>query len=389
MPALRGMPSLFIVAILSQCVVSLNDFVLQPTGNIEEHDSPLVPEAHTLNCINETLRFDGYELYPNSTLYVTKYQLYLNSTAYVYENDTITICKPKWVTVLDRFTVTFYFSLVIFMTHAQTSIALCFGSLSRLFLIFVWCMPITTLISTGLSATFPEFVEECKVTLAVLTFINVSVLGWMTFLSSNYSVRFLETRRCIELTDSKIILKKLTKVAHMGLVVGTSLSFHSFFMITCGAVKRVYDVEFVERMEGDKMLLLFAPPITLFLLLNIFLDGLNVSDFVNFPKFATGIRAYVRSQHRKYFLCYIGSIFTWFLGCYALIFNFCMSWYCFVIVNIMLPAYWLNEIFSQKYFVYDVAQDYSREEEGYTVLFKFGKKVLKLDFDYSVIENKG
>lgn len=385
MAVLRGMSALFIFAILSQCVVSLNDSM---AGNIEEHNSPLVLEVHGLNCINETLRFDGYEIYPNSTLYVTKYHVYLNSTSYVLDNDTMTICKPEWVTVMDKFTVAFYFSLIIFMTHAQTSIALCFGSLSRLFLIFVLCMPITTLISTALSATSVEFVEACRVTLAVLTFINVTVLGWMTFLSSNYCIRFLEVRHCIEITQSKIFLKKLTSVAHMGLIVGAGLSFHSFLTIACVAFEK-YGVEFVERIEGDKMLLLFAPPIALFFLVNVFLDLLNVSDFVNFPDFPSGIRAYIRLQHRKYFLCYMGSICMWFLGCYALVFNFCMSWYCFLLVNIMLPLYWLSEIFSLKYFIYDVAEDYSKEDDGYTVLFKYGKNVLKLDFDYSVIENKG
>lgn len=388
MSVLRGISALFIVAILSQCVVSLNDSVAETTGNIEEHNSPLVLETHALNCINETLRFDDYEMYPNSTLYVIKYDLYLNTTAYVYENDTITICKPDYVILKDKFTVSFYFSLVIFMIHAQTSIALCFGTLSRLFLIFVCCMPITTLISTSLSAPFLEFVEACRVTLAVLTFINVSVLGWMTFLSSNFIVRVLEIRNFIEITKNKVILKKLTAVATIGLIVGTILSFHTFFAISCGAFER-YGVKFVERIEGDKMLILFSPAVAVFFIINLIMDSMNTADLISYPTLASGVRAYIRSQHWKYFLYYVGSLCIWTMGCYSLVLNFCMSWYFSAIINIILPIYWLSEIFSLKYFIYDVAEDYSKEDDGYTVLFKFGKNVLKLDFDYSVIENKG
>ena len=389
MALLGRIPKIFIVVILSQCVVCSND-AAKPTEKTHEHKSPpVIPEVYTLKCINETLYADKYEIFPNSTVYVKKYDAFLNSSSYVLNNNSITVCKSPIVLLQDRFTVCFFFAFIVFMTHAQIPIVLCFGPMSRLFLLFVCSMPIATLFSTAISSTYFEFASEMKTTIAVLTFINVSTLGWMTFLSSDYILKILEGRNAIEITNSKIILKKLTVVAQMGLIVGTVLGAYSFVMLSFGAAERLLGIEFIDRIEGDKMLIFFAIPIVLFMFTNLLTPFVNFgSRYYKFKKSASVMLEDIRLQHRKYFVCYIGSIFMWLCGYYSLIFDYCLAWYCFVVVNVVLPIYWLCEIMTFKNIYYDVAIDYVEEDCGYTVLFKLGKKTVKLDFDYSGTQTK-
>lgn len=360
--------AVFVVLILFQCVVCSND-----TTKPVYTSAPVVQEVQSLDCINETLHSNEYEMFPDGNVLIEKYTLFLNSSSYVLKNESIIICKPPIDMFWRKFTVAFLFCLFIFTTHAQMPLVLCSSLMRRLFLFFISCMLFATMIAVGVVQSRSELFGDLNAVIAVMTFINTSVFGWLTFFSSQYMVTFLEGRHYIEITDSEIILKKPKPFAYIGRIVGACVASYYFVSIIFIDIQAWFGVDFDDRIEGEKMLVMFGLPILLFmgLILSQTMKYINRADgYKNSGKIKTPMHKKLRLLHLKYSACYFITVFMWFFGSYSLYTKDFIAWYLFIIVHSVLPIYWLYDpgIEMFKHLICDVATDCAEEDDGYTVV---------------------